>query len=72
MNKKTKVKSSLSSAICLSCDGEGKFNISDCCGAEPRGNGDYDSSDFGICPECKEHCQYGVECGRCDGKGMIY
>ena len=32
--------------------------VSDCCGAEPIGNGDIDSADIGICPECKEHCEY--------------
>lgn len=32
--------------------------ISDCCGAEVYSNGDCDTSDFGICPECKEHCEY--------------
>ncbi len=32
--------------------------VSDCCGAEPLGNGDCDSSDIGICPECGEHCEY--------------
>jgi hypothetical protein len=28
--------------------------ISDCCGAAPVGVSD----DIGICPECKEHCDY--------------
>ena len=32
--------------------------ISDCCGASPRGNGDNDLSDIGICSECGEHCEY--------------
>jgi len=32
--------------------------ISSCCGAQPRGNGDSDSSDIGICPDCGEHCEY--------------
>jgi hypothetical protein len=27
---------------------------SECCGAEPV----LDSDDLGICPECKEHCEY--------------
>jgi hypothetical protein len=28
--------------------------VSDCCGYPEIGN----SSDYGICPECKEHCEY--------------
>jgi hypothetical protein len=28
--------------------------VSDCCGVPPRGNGDCDTSDIGICPECGE------------------
>jgi hypothetical protein len=32
--------------------------VSNCCGATPRGNGDCDTSDFGICPACGEHCDY--------------
>ena len=32
--------------------------ISDCCGASPRGNGDNDLSDIGICSDCGEHCEY--------------
>jgi len=32
--------------------------ISNCCGAPPKGNGDSDSSDIGICPECGNHCDY--------------
>jgi len=32
--------------------------VSDCCGVPPKGNGDCDTSDFGICPECGEHCEY--------------
>ena len=36
------------------------MKVSDCCGASPAVIGDYDcdTSDFGICPECKEHCEY--------------
>lgn len=33
--------------------------VSNCCCAPPRGNGDRDSSDIGICAECGEHCEYG-------------
>ena len=32
--------------------------VSDCCGAVPRGDGDNDTSDYGICPDCGEHCDY--------------
>lgn len=32
--------------------------VSDCCGAEAAGNGDSDSEDIGICPDCGEHCEY--------------
>lgn len=33
---------------------EGGERISSCCGASPRGA----SEDMGMCPECKEHCEY--------------
>jgi hypothetical protein len=33
-------------------------SVSSCCGCEPRGNGDSDSSDIGICPDCGDHCDY--------------
>jgi hypothetical protein len=39
-------------------EGMGKLKVSDCCGEEPRGNGDNDSEDYGICPCCGEHCEY--------------
>jgi len=61
----------LGAVICPCCSGEGNIYVSSCCGAEPRGNGDCDSSDFGICPDCKDHCEYGAECEECDGKGQI-
>lgn len=32
--------------------------LSDCCGVPPYSNGDSDTSDIGICPECHEHCEY--------------
>ena len=32
--------------------------VSNCCGASPRGNGDNDSVDYGICSECGEYCEY--------------
>ena len=34
------------------------MKVSDCCGAPPRSNGDCDTSDYGICPDCGEHCEY--------------
>lgn len=34
------------------------MKISNCCGASPKSNGDCDTEDFGICPECREHCEY--------------
>jgi hypothetical protein len=38
--------------------------VSNCCGALPRGDGDNDSEDYGICPDCKEHCEYVKESER--------
>jgi len=32
--------------------------LSSCCGVPAKGNGDNDGEDYGICPDCKEHCQY--------------
>ena len=32
--------------------------ISNCCGAANKSNGDTDYAEFGICPECKEHCEF--------------
>ncbi len=34
------------------------MKVSDCCGAPPKGNGDNDMMDYGICSECGEHCEY--------------
>ena len=28
--------------------------VTDCCGVPPKGNSD----DYGLCPCCKEHCEY--------------
>jgi len=33
--------------------------VSECCGASPRSNGDSDTSDYGLCSECNDHCTYG-------------
>ena len=56
---------------CTTCDGEGTLEGSDCCGAAPRGNGDCDTADFGICPDCHDHCEYDIDCFDCNGKGVI-
>lgn len=32
--------------------------LSDCCGVPPKSNGDSDTSDIGICPECGDFCEY--------------
>jgi hypothetical protein len=34
------------------------MKLSDCCGVPAYSNGDSDTEDIGICPECKEHCEY--------------
>lgn len=40
------------------------MKVSDCCGARPRGflgphgTVDSDSTDYGICPDCKDHCEF--------------
>lgn len=39
---------------------------SNCCGAEPRSWGDNDTEDFGICPDCHDHCQYDEYCDGCN------
>lgn len=40
------------------------MSVSNCCGVEPYGN----FEDMGLCPKCKDHCEYleeiGCEC--CD------
>lgn len=56
---------------CKNCKGDGELYVSSCCGAYPRGNGDSDTSDYGICSDCGDHCEYGVKCELCDGTGII-
>ena len=59
---------------CEECCGTGKLNefVSSCCGSKPYCNGDSDTSDIGICPDCGDHCEYGnLECDNCDGDGEI-
>ncbi len=34
------------------------MKVSDCCGVPAYSNGDSDTEDIGICPSCKEHCEY--------------
>lgn len=34
------------------------MNISNCCGVKPRSDGDGSTEDYGICPECHDHCEY--------------
>jgi hypothetical protein len=57
---------------CPACKGMGYLILSDCCGAEPYSNGDGSSEDYGICPECRDHCTYEkTECEVCNGEGEI-
>lgn len=56
---------------CETCNGEGVFKITDCCGADIVSNGDSDTSDLGICPECGDHCEYLVNCEECKGEGVL-
>lgn len=37
------------------------MTVSNCCGAPPTSNGDSDTEDIGICPECGEYCEYEEE-----------
>lgn len=34
------------------------MKVSDCCGVPAYSNGDSDTEDYGICPQCNEHCEY--------------
>lgn len=43
--------------------------VSNCCGASPKSNGDMDTMDLGICPDCKEHCTY--ICEECEQEECI-
>ena len=57
---------------CQDCKGSGTIYLSDCCQSEPYSNGDASSSDYGICPECGEHCVYEEDvCDICKGTGRI-
>lgn len=42
---------------CPDCYGEGELR-SDCCGAPDHSNGDGCFSDYGICPNCREYCEF--------------
>jgi hypothetical protein len=54
---------------CPDCDGNNEL-LSDCCGASDESNGDGCLSDYGICPECREHCEF-IACETCGGSGEI-
>jgi DnaJ-class molecular chaperone len=57
---------------CPECKGSGMIYLSECCQSEPYSNGDASSSDYGICPECGEHCVYEEnECDTCNGSGKV-
>lgn len=49
------------------------MKVSDCCGAPAYSNGDSSTEDFGICPDCREHCEYisDDECEECNGSGQL-
>ncbi len=55
--------------LCPNCVGDDE-KLSDCCGASAIGNGDNDSIDYGICPECHDHCEF-TACETCGGTGEI-
>lgn len=40
------------------------MKVSNCCGTPPKHYEDFDTEDFGFCPDCKEHCEY-VEVDEC-------
>lgn len=44
---------------------EENLRVSDCCGAPPKGNGDCDTEDIGICSQCGDHCEYEERCDGC-------
>ena len=48
---------------CPDCEGTGKLQQSNCCGANV-------DSDILICSDCKEHCDLD-ECERCEGTGNV-
>ena len=47
---------------CPDCDGEGEFELSECCGAT--------ISHSGLCFECHDHTE-GAECETCEGTGEV-
>lgn len=48
------------------------MKVSDCCGVPAYSNGDSSTEDYGICPECLEHCDFinDEECEECNGSGQ--
>ncbi len=50
---------------CTDCEGSGKYELSQCCGAS------YDS-DIMICSDCKEHIgEDDLKCETCNGSGKV-
>lgn len=45
------------------------MKVSNCCNAS-----NIDFEDYGICPECREHCEFIEEdtCEFCEGTGEVY
>ena len=57
---------------CKECKGTGELILSDCCGASVYSDGDGDTADYGICPDCHDHCTYEkIECETCNGTGEV-
>lgn len=48
---------------CPDCDGSGKVDLSNCCGADV-------DSDILICSKCHEHCDLS-DCDTCEGTGQV-
>lgn len=57
---------------CEACNDTGILNISQCCGAAPKSNGDGSTDDYGICPDCGDHCIYGVKCEECEAEAKQF
>lgn len=41
------------------------MKVSDCCGCPAYSNGDGSTEDYGLCPDCGEHCTYIEYCDEC-------
>jgi hypothetical protein len=55
--------------LCPDCDGSGDLH-SDCCGASDHSDGDSSFADYGICPDCREYCEF-IPCETCGGTGEV-